>query len=77
MENNPFQTREPSIIDNPRLRTPQREAYTELVNFAGNPNEQEREVGIVLPVGCGKSGCITIAPFAFRATRTLVVAPRR
>ena len=75
MENNPFQTREPSILDNPRLRTPQREAYTELVSFAGNPNEQEREVGIVLPVGCGKSGCITIAPFAFRATRTLVVAP--
>ena len=75
MENNPFQTREPSILDNPRLRTPQREAYTELASFAGNPNEQEREVGIVLPVGCGKSGCITIAPFAFRATRTLVVAP--
>lgn len=75
MENNPFQTREPSILDNPRLRTPQREAYTELARFAGNPNEQEREVGIVLPVGCGKSGCITISPFAFRAVRTLVVAP--
>lgn len=75
MENNPFQTREPSILDNPRLRTPQREAYTELASIAGNPNEQEREVGIVLPVGCGKSGCITIAPFAFRAMRTLVVAP--
>ncbi len=75
MENNPFQTREPSILDNPRLRKPQREAYTELASFAGNLNEQEREVGIVLPVGCGKSGCITIAPFAFRATRTLVVAP--
>ncbi len=29
----------------------------------------------MLPVGCGKSGCITLAPFAFRATRTLVVAP--
>lgn len=75
MENNPFQTRDPSVSGNPRLRTPQREAYAELVRFAGNPDEQEREVGIVLPVGCGKSGCITIAPFAFRATRTLVVAP--
>ena len=64
-----------SILDNPRLRTPQYEAYTELASFAENPNEQEREVGIVLPVGCGKSGCITIAPFAFRAMRTLVVAP--
>ena len=75
MENNPFQTREPSVSGNPRLRTPQREAYTELERFARDPEEQEREVGIVLPVGCGKSGCITIAPFAFRATRTLVVAP--
>ncbi len=75
MENNPFQTREPSITGNPRLRTPQREAYAELAGFAGNPDEQNREVGIVLPVGCGKSGCITIAPFAFRAARTLVVAP--
>ena len=75
MENNPFQIREPSVSGNPRLRTPQREAYAALARFAGNPDEQEREVGIVLPVGCGKSGCITIAPFAFRATRTLVVAP--
>ena len=73
MENNPFQTREPSIAENPCLRTPQREAYAELACFAANLDE--REVGIVLPVGCGKSGCITIAPFAFRAMRALVVAP--
>lgn len=75
MKNNPFQTRNPVIADNPLLRIPQREAYSKLAAFAGNPDEQAREVGIVLPVGCGKSGCITIAPFAFRATRTLVVAP--
>ncbi len=75
MENNPFQTREPSITGNPLLRAPQREAYTALVALAGDPDDPEREVGIVLPVGCGKSGCITIAPFAFRAVRTLVVAP--
>ena len=75
MGTNPFQTREPAVSGNLLLRTPQREAYAELARFAGNADEQEREVGIVLPVGCGKSGCITIAPFAFRATRTLVVAP--
>ena len=75
MENGPFQNREPAVIDNRELRIPQREAYAELSRFARNPDEQEREVGIVLPVGCGKSGCITIAPFAFRAVRTLVVAP--
>lgn len=75
MENNPFQTREPNILENTRIRTPQREAYAELAKFAGEPDSEEREIGIVLPVGCGKSGCITITPFAFKAKRTLVVAP--
>ena len=75
MVNNVFQTREPSVLVNTRLRTPQKEAYDRLTEFAAEPKGEEREVGIVLPVGCGKSGCITLAPFAFRATRTLVVAP--
>ena len=75
MNNNPFQTREPNIALNDRIRTPQREAYAELASFAANSDGQEREIGIVLPVGCGKSGCITLTPFAFKATRTLVIAP--
>ncbi len=75
MQNNPFQTREPNIELNDRIRTPQREAYAELASFAANSDGQEREIGIVLPVGCGKSGCITLTPFAFKATRTLVIAP--
>ena len=73
-EDNPYQTREPNITGNDRLRIPQTEAFTELTNFAQEETD-DREVGIVLPVGCGKSGCITLAPFAFSATRTLVVAP--
>lgn len=75
MNNNPFQNRAPNITGNHRLRTPQREAYAEMARFAADPGEQEREIGIVLPVGCGKSGCITLTPFAFRAGRTLVIAP--
>ena len=75
MKNNMFQTLKPRINDNPRLRTPQQEAYTGLARFAENSDEKDREVGIVLPVGCGKSGCIAMAPFAFGATRTLIVAP--
>lgn len=69
MENNPFQTREPSILGNPQLRTPQREAFERLAEFAVGADDGEREVGIVLPVGCGKSGCITLAPFAIRLSR--------
>lgn len=72
---NPFQNRIPSILDNEHLRTPQREAYAALDKFSNEDNGQDREVGIVLPVGCGKSGCITLAPFAFRSRRTLVIAP--
>ena len=62
-------------MGNSRLRAPQQAAYEKLSSFAPSSNEHNREVGIVLPVGCGKSGCITITPFAFHANRTLVVAP--
>jgi len=69
-----FQTRVPSIEDNQLLRIPQRRAFARLQEFA-NSGEEEREIGIVLPVGCGKSGCIALAPFAFQSFRTLVIAP--
>ena len=72
---NPFKVRTPNIAENSRLREPQQGAYAALSAFAANPGAEEREVGIVLPVGCGKSGCITLTPFAFKATRTLVIAP--
>jgi superfamily II DNA or RNA helicase len=73
-DNNPFQTREANILENDLLRTPQREAYAEMVKFVAS-DSRDREVGIVLPVGCGKSGCITLTPFAFKAKRALIVAP--
>lgn len=75
MQDNPFQLRVPFIEGNALLRTPQREAFAALAEFAAANDQDEREVGIILPVGCGKSGCITLTPFAFRAMRTLVVAP--
>jgi hypothetical protein len=53
VENNPFQVREPVILDNAKIRTPQKEAYAELVKFAADGTVDDREVGIVLPVGCG------------------------
>jgi superfamily II DNA or RNA helicase len=71
---NPFQSRVPHVADNTGVRTPQREAYARLEEHA-QVEDGEREVGIILPVGCGKSGCIALTPFAFRANRVLVVAP--
>jgi superfamily II DNA or RNA helicase len=69
-----FQNRTPNVDGNQELREPQRQAYRHLADFAREITN-EREVGIVLPVGCGKSGTIAITPFAFRSARTLVVAP--
>lgn len=68
---NVFQTAEPNIFSNNNLRRPQLEAYEKLVEYEGD----DREIGVVLPVGCGKSGLITITPFAFSSKRALVVAP--
>ena len=72
---NPFQSGVANIEENSSIRTPQREAFQKLTEYACDNTKQDLEVGIVLPVGCGKSGCITLAPFAFKSNRTLVVAP--
>lgn len=63
-----------AIENNAALREPQREAWQAIRTHFSNPDAQ-REVGIVLPVGCGKSGLITITPFAVQARRVLVIAP--
>lgn len=69
-----FQSRHPSIERNQRIRTPQREAFRALEAHY-RAGSSDREVGIILPVGCGKSGTIALAPFAYQSRRTLVVAP--
>jgi superfamily II DNA or RNA helicase len=69
-----FREVRPNIKNNNFLRTPQKEAIAEIVHYYNNEPE-EREVGIILPVGCGKSGLITLSPFAVHSRRTLVVAP--
>jgi superfamily II DNA or RNA helicase len=69
-----FRDIEPNVLNNDLLRAPQKEAYEKLEEFSLNA-EDDREVGVVLPVGCGKSGLITLTPFALKAKRVLVVAP--
>jgi superfamily II DNA or RNA helicase len=65
-----------SIENNQRLRIPQRDGWVAIRDHFAQPNAA-REVGIVLPVGCGKSGLITLTPFAVQARRVLVIAPGR
>lgn len=69
-----FQQLSPNVERNEALREPQRLAYASLADHDfGAPDG--REVGIVLPVGCGKSGLLAIAPFALQSKRTLLIAP--
>ncbi|MBX3259540.1 MAG: DEAD/DEAH box helicase family protein, partial [Labilithrix sp.] len=63
-----------NIESNRSLRAPQREGWERIRLHFASP-EATREVGVVLPVGCGKSGLIAIAPFALGARRVLVIAP--
>lgn len=74
MKKHAFQILSPHITDNKQLRVPQREGYEHIAKHYATTSP-EREVGIILPVGCGKSGLMTIVPFATASTRVLVIAP--
>ncbi|WP_434139497.1 hypothetical protein [Photobacterium leiognathi] len=61
-----YQVIQANILNNEKLREPQIKSFEALQKFSAEmATSKEREAGIVLPVGCGKSGCITITPFAF------------
>ena len=66
--------REFNILENQQLRIPQREGWTTIRDHFQELGATQ-EVGVVLPVGCGKSGLIAIAPYALQAQRVLVIAP--
>src|SRR5215469_18708433 len=69
-----FQAVNANVDSNDGLRRPQREAFAAIRDhYIGV--DAAKEIGIVLPVGCGKTGTITITPFATRSRRVLVVAP--
>lgn len=59
---NAFSSKTVNIHGNDKIRTPQIEAFQALESHYEGENKSQKEVGIILPVGCGKSGCITITP---------------
>src|SRR5712671_2055540 len=65
---------EAAIADNQQLRIPQREGWLRIRDHYRQQAPAD-EVGLVLPVGCGKSGLIAITPYAVGARRALVIAP--
>jgi DNA repair protein RadD len=62
----------PVIAGNQQLRDPQRDGHAAAVDYfaAGGTHAIER-----IPVGCGKSGLITLLPFGIARGRVLVIAP--
>lgn len=69
-----FQRVHPNIEGNSKLRDPQVEGFQKISDHFGGP-DASRAVAVVLPVGCGKTGLITLVPFAADARRVLVIAP--
>ena len=63
MKDNRFDTENYNIEENQKLRVPQREGFISIRNHYGS-DTASREIGIILPVGCGKSGLIAISPYA-------------
>lgn len=67
-----FSKSQAQIDENTLLRDPQREAWAAAREFF---RAQGKEAILQLPVGCGKSGLISILPFDISAGRMLVIAP--
>jgi len=61
-----------NIDENLKLRVPQREAYDAVYDYFSSGGDKAI---IQLPVGCGKSGLISILPFGISKGRVLVIAP--
>ena len=61
------------IENNRLLRIPQRDGWVHIRDHYAQP-QAGRFSGVVLPVGCGKSGLIAITPFALQARRILVIS---
>lgn len=67
-----FISTEALIENNYFLRDPQREAHSATLNYFEGSGSKAI---IQLPVGCGKSGLISLLPFGIARGRVLVIAP--
>jgi DNA repair protein RadD len=67
-----FQTADARIQGNSSLREPQIEGHAAALDFFNGGGERAIEQ---IPVGCGKTGLISILPFGLARGRVLVIAP--
>ena len=69
---NPLTVVEPRVADNFTLREPQRDAYEAVCEHFDSTLEPAL---VQIPVGCGKSGLISLLPLGLSKKRALIVAP--
>lgn len=67
-----FKSVDARIDGNDLLRDPQREGHAACANFF---DQGGKKAIVQLPVGCGKTGVISILPFGIAEGRVLVIAP--
>jgi DNA repair protein RadD len=67
-----FISADSSIVSNELLRDPQREGHAAAFGFFESGG---KKAIMQLPVGCGKSGLISVLPFGISEGRVLVIAP--
>ena len=67
-----FVTAVADIEHNDRLRDPQKEGHRAVRNHFAGSNDAAM---LVIPVGCGKTGLISVLPFGISEGRVLVIAP--
>lgn len=70
-----FKTSEPSILDNDKLREPQRVAYCKVYEHFIE-KEKDTHALIVLPTGVGKTGVMGILPYGISNGRVLIITPQ-
>ncbi|MCL6422249.1 MULTISPECIES: DEAD/DEAH box helicase [Micrococcales] len=67
-----FQETPAAIRGNQSLREPQQEGWTSAMEFFNGGGQRAIEQ---IPVGCGKTGLISVLPFGIARGRVLVIAP--
>lgn len=72
LRENPFEVLTPNIENNSGLRIPQKEAYFAVKRFFEKNNDHAI---VQLPVGCGKTGAMSLLPFELSSRRVLAIAP--
>jgi len=75
LKKNHFIETKTNIIENPKLRAPQIEAYVEIYDHFINKNKTTHAI-VVLPTGSGKTGLISMLPYNISNGRVLVIAPQ-